>query len=193
MLHYIILFQIYKISEKKHFNLNNCYKISNKKYIVYIYIHMSKLSYHILSKLKNQYDKYYLKEIDIPLKSNLIQHGYIYIIYNISYSIFNYKNPFKIGRTNNPEKRLTQHSCSQILDCNYVYISELCSDYVLADSLIKQDLRKYKINRELYDIKLEDAINIISRIVNNVNNPIDLRTISDDSSEYILLKYDSID
>jgi len=151
---------------------------------------MTKLSHHILSKLKNSYEKYYLNQITLPPKTNTYHHGYIYIIYNVSYSAYNYQNPFKIGRSNNLNKRLTQHSCSQILDCNYVYISELCSDYVLADRLIKQNLRKYKINRELYDIKLEDAINIISRIVNNVNNPIDLRTISDDSSEYILLKYD---
>ena len=57
----------------------------------------------------------------------------------------------------NHKKILTQHSCSQMIDCNYVFISEPCIDYYQADWLIKQNLRKYKINRELYNIKLEDA------------------------------------
>lgn len=61
----------------------------------------------------------------------------------------------------------------------------MCSDYITADRLIKQYLRKFKINRELYDIKLDDAINVISKIVHNVNYPIDLRSNSNDSSEYI--------
>ena len=137
---------------------------------------MSKLSLHILSKLKNQYDPYYLVSINIPKHLTIKNHGYIYILYNISYSAFHYKNPFKIGRTNNPESRLTNHSCSQITDCNYVFISEPCIDYYQADRLIKQNLRKYKINRDLYNIELEDAKEIINRIVYNVNNPLDLRT-----------------
>ena len=138
---------------------------------------MSKLSYNTLFKLRNQYNNYYNIPINIPIPLTLKNHGYIYIIYNVSYSAFNYKNPFKIGRTNDPEKRLTQHSCSQILDCSYVFISEPCIDYFCADRLIKQNLRKYRINRELYDIQLEDAIEIINRIVFNVNYPLDLRTI----------------
>jgi len=138
---------------------------------------MSKLIYHILSKYKNQYNNYYNIPIQIPNSISLKNHGYIYILYNVSYSAFNYKNPFKIGRTNNPEKRLTQHSCSQMLDCNYVFISEVCTNYIQADGLIKQNLRKYRINRELYDIELANAIEIINRIVFNVNNPLDLRTI----------------
>jgi hypothetical protein len=60
-----------------------------------------------------------------------------------------------------------------------VYISKPCIDYNSGDRLIKQYLRKYKINRELYDIKLEDAIEIINRIINNVNYPLDFRTNND--------------
>ena len=100
-------------------------------------------------------------------------------MYNVSYSSFNYKHPFKIGKTNRPDIRLTQHSCSQILNCNYVYISKACIDYNCGDRLLKQHLRKYKINRELYDIKLDDAIEIINRIINNVNDPLDFRTNND--------------
>ena len=140
---------------------------------------MSKLSHNILSKIKNQYDPYYIKTINIPKHLTIKNHGYFYILYNISYSVFHYENPFKIGRTNNPLSRLTNHSCSQMIDCNYVYISKACIDYYQADRLLKQNLRKYKINRELYDIKLEDAIEIINRIVFNVNNPLDFRTNND--------------
>jgi len=78
---------------------------------------MSKLIYHILSDMKNQYEPYYVKTINIPKHLTIKNHGYIYILYNISYSAFHYKNPFKIGRTNNPQSRLTNHSCSQITDC----------------------------------------------------------------------------
>jgi len=124
---------------------------------------MSNLSYNILSKIKNKYDPYYIKSINIPKHLTIKNHGYFYILYNVSYSSFNYKNPFKIGRTNNPQSRLTNHSCSQISDCSYVFISEPCIDYFCADRLIKQYLRKYKINRELYDIKLEEAIKIINK------------------------------
>ena len=60
-----------------------------------------------------------------------------------------------------------------------MYISKPCIDYNSGDRLIKQYLRKYKINRELYDIKLEDAIEIINRIINNVNYPLDFRTNND--------------
>ena len=140
---------------------------------------MSKLSQQILSKIKNQYDPYYIKSIKIPTALSKPNHGYFYILYNISYSVFHYENPFKIGRTNNPLSRLTNHSCSQISDCNYLYISKACIDYYQADRLLKQNLRKYKINRELYDIKLDDAIEIINRIINNVNDPLDFRTNND--------------
>jgi hypothetical protein len=140
---------------------------------------MSKSSYHILSKLKNQYDANYVKTINIPEVLNEPNHGYFYILYNISYSAFHYENPFKIGKTKRPQSRLTNHSCSQILNCNYVYISKPCIDYNSGDRLIKQNLRKYKINRELYDIKLDDAIEIIERIIQNVNYPLDLRTNND--------------
>ena len=136
-------------------------------------------SQKILSKIKNQYDTKYIKSIEIPEALSEPKHGYFYILYNISYSAFHYENPFKIGKTNRPEIRLTQHSCSQILNCNYVFISEACIDYNCGDRLIKQYLRKYKINRELYDIKLEDAIEVINRIVFNVNNPLDFRTNND--------------
>ena len=102
--------------------------------------------------------------------------GYFYIIYNISYSKFNFINPFKIGRSNNPKKRLNQLSTGQIYNSKLIYISELCYDYIIADSLLKQHLRKYKINRELYDIPLNDAINLINHVVYDVNNPIDCRT-----------------
>jgi hypothetical protein len=55
-----------------------------------------------------------------------------------------------------------------MIDCNYVFISEPCIDYYQADRLIKQNLRKYRVNREIYDVKLEDAIEVINRIVSNV-------------------------
>ena len=102
--------------------------------------------------------------------------GYFYIIYNISYSKFNFDNPFKIGRSIHPTKRLAQLSTGQIYNSKLIYISDLCYDYILADSLLKQHLRKYKINRELYDIPLNDAIHIINHVVLDVNNPIDCRT-----------------
>jgi hypothetical protein len=142
---------------------------------------MSNLSHKILSKIKNNYDTNYIKSIEIPPTIKEPNHGYFYILYNISYSAFHYENPFKIGKTNQPLSRLTNHSCSQILNCNYVYISKPCIDYNCGDRLLKQHLRKYKINRELYDIKLEDAIEIINRIINNVNYPLDFRTNNDSS------------
>ena len=142
---------------------------------------MSKLSHKILSKIKNHYDTNYIKNIEIPEVLSEPNHGYFYILYNVSYSVFHYENPFKIGRTNNPIKRLTQHSCSQILDCYYVFVSNPCSNYYQADRIIKDNLRKFRINRELYDIKLEDAIEIINRIITNVNYPLDFRTNNDSS------------
>jgi hypothetical protein len=115
---------------------------------------MSKLLYHNTSNFTTYKN--------IPTSININNYGYIYIVYNISYSGFNYENPFKIGRTNNPIKRINQHNCSQIINCEYVFISEVCTNYIQADRLIKQNLRKNKINRELYNIKLDDAKEIIN-------------------------------
>ena len=89
---------------------------------------------------------------------------------------FNFDNPFKIGRSIHPTKRLAQLSTGQIYNSKLIYISDLCYDYILADSLLKQHLRKYKINREIYDIPLNDAIHIINHVVFDVNNSIDCRT-----------------
>lgn len=99
-------------------------------------------------------------------------YGYIYIIYNPSYSIIPNTNIFKIGISNNPKRRLKELSTGHLLESYIVWISKLCLNYRDCDSSIKYQLKKYKINRELYNIELEEAIKIINKIVNNYNNPL---------------------
>jgi hypothetical protein len=55
---------------------------------------------------------------------------------------------------------------------NYFYISNIVNNYKLSDSILKNTLKKYSYNNEVYKIKLNVAITIIEDIVNNVNNSI---------------------
>ena len=94
--------------------------------------------------------------------------GFIYISHNISYDFFD-SNIFKIGRTSNPKARLTNLSTSQVYNSTFKYISNECTDILLCDKLIKIMFKKYVINREIYQIDINCDINMINKIIKQVN------------------------
>ena len=109
-----------------------------------------------------------------PSKSKNKNHGYIYILFSPLYGV----NIFKISRSNDVKKRLSNHSCSHLQTPEYVYISELCYDYKIAETLIHQKLRQYRLTREFFNVKLEESIYIINNTVQNINKPLfDFRTV----------------
>jgi hypothetical protein len=124
---------------------------------------------NIISDLLKSQVKY--KRIELPEKAEEYRSGYIYIIYNPSYSLIS-KNIYKIGITNDPKTRLRALSTGHILNSSIVYISQLSINYRYCDSIIKHNLRKYKINREIYNIDLDIAIKEIENTVYKNNNPL---------------------
>jgi hypothetical protein len=113
-----------------------------------------------------------------------IDNGYIYILTHKSYN-----GCIKISRTNNLNRRLSNHSCACILGTEdagahiespkMIYTKE-CLNYKIAELLIHQRLRKQKVNcgssREFFNINLDHAIDTIKEIIEMVNNPIVINT-----------------
>lgn len=108
------------------------------------------------------------------IMDSYIDNGYIYILTHKSYD-----GCIKISRTNNLNRRLSNHSCAHIESPKMIYTKE-CLNYKIAELLIHQRLRKHKVNygssREFFNINLDHAIDTIKEIIEMVNNPIVINT-----------------
>jgi hypothetical protein len=71
---------------------------------------------------------------------------------------------------------LITHRCSHLDKLSHVYISDVVNNYITTESLIHQKLQICKITRKFFNIELTQHIKIIQKIIELVNNPIDLRT-----------------
>jgi hypothetical protein len=123
---------------------------------------------------------------NLPKKPLEEEYGYIYVIYSSSFGEDNYK----ISRTNNLSYRLRQHSCCHLVAPQYIYISELCANYKLAERLIHVELKKHRLTREFFNIKLEEAIKIINQNVYSMNFPLYINTSKLENS--VIFNYDVI-
>jgi hypothetical protein len=113
-------------------------------------------------------------------------YGYIYILYSASYG----SNNYKISRSNNLKKRISQHKCSHLDPPQYIYISKLCCNYTQAESYIHMELKKHRLTREFFNIRLEEAIEIINKIVHSLNFPVYINTSNGENG--VIFNYDVI-
>ena len=100
-----------------------------------------------------------------------IKEGHIYIIFN---EVFNYygDNVFKLGKAMDIEKRLSGYTTSYIDNTEVKFLSELCSDYSLAELIIFDRLKSSRIkqNREFFRGDLQEFIKEIEDVVKKVND-----------------------
>ena len=110
-----------------------------------------------------------------------ITAGFIYIIFNEMYLFYgeNYK---KIGKTKCIDKRMCGYTTSYIKPLEILYSSELCKNCTLAEKVIFQKLKDYRVvnNREFFNIKLEIAVDIIKLVVIDINNDIIVKYTEDE-------------
>ena len=101
-----------------------------------------------------------------------IKEGRICIIFN---DVFNYygDNVFKLGKAMDIEKRLSGYTTSYIDNTEVKFLSELCCDYSLAELIIFDRLKSYRIkqNREFFRGDLQEFIKEIKDVVRKVNDP----------------------
>lgn len=92
--------------------------------------------------------------------------GDIYIIQ----TEFNLKNYYKIGISTNLCQRLRQYRCGSVLEPKlHCYFP--CKNIREADTLLKKELKKYNVKREIYKIEnLEEVKGIIKSIQNKMNS-----------------------
>ena len=106
--------------------------------------------------------------------------GYIYIIFNEMYLFYgeNYK---KIGKTKCIDNRMCGYTTSYIKPLEILYSSELCKNCTLAEKVIFQKLKDYRVvnNREFFNVELKIAVNIIKSVISDINNDIIVEYIID--------------
>ena len=79
------------------------------------------------------------------------------------------KDHYKIGITNNIQKRLCNYRCGNTYEPRlYYYIS--CQDIKLVDNILKIALAKNNVKREIFQGDVEDLKNIIIEVVKNKFN-----------------------
>lgn len=96
--------------------------------------------------------------------------GDIYIIqndFNININI-NLNDLYKIGVTINLNTRTRTYRCGNAYEPRLRYYFP-CKDIKLADQMLKEQLFKYKIKREIFQGNLEEMKNIILNIVSKIN------------------------
>ena len=101
-----------------------------------------------------------------------IKEGHIYLILN---EVFNYygDNVVKLGKAMDIEKILSGYTTSYIDNTEVKFLSELCSDYSLAELIIFDRLKSSRIkqNREFFRGDLQEFIKEIEDVVKKVNDP----------------------
>jgi hypothetical protein len=108
-------------------------------------------------------------EIEITIPSTIsINKGFIYLLRNPAHEL----DLFKIGLTTKVvEERAKQLSGTPSPDKFLIINRWLVTDCVLAEKLIHTKLDRFRINpkREFFKINLEEAIKVISPIINEIN------------------------
>ena len=84
--------------------------------------------------------------------------GFVYLIWTGT-------NYFKIGRTNNPEKRMKAHRTSNNLIEGYTAIFYV-EDMYMAETLLKRKFEKYMADsREWYELPIEELKTLEKNII----------------------------
>ena len=96
---------------------------------------------------------------------NFIYKGYKNTgdIYIIQTDYLN-NNNYKIGITNNIQKRLSQYRCSNIYEPRlHYYIS--CQDIKVIDDVLSKELMKYNVKSEIFQGDINFLVNIITKLL----------------------------
>ncbi len=93
--------------------------------------------------------------------------GDIYIIQNDFYL----DDIYKIGITTNLYNRVAQYRCGNAYEPRIHYYFP-CKDIKEADKILKHNLRKYHIKREIYKGDIDEIKNVIETSINKINNGI---------------------
>ena len=96
--------------------------------------------------------------------------GYIYVIFN---DMFNYhgEDIYKIGKTNDINKRLNGYITTYINKTELIYLSDKVKDYHLCEKLLFQNINENRVvqNREFFKIDKLEATTIIKKVVEEIN------------------------
>ena len=78
-------------------------------------------------------------------KKPIIMEGYIYILYNDVYKFYG-DNVYKLGKTSNIKTRLSGYTTSYLKPSKFIFISNICNNYSLAEHIIFRILSNKRIN-----------------------------------------------
>lgn len=98
--------------------------------------------------------------------------GYFYILWNEMFKYYG-DDIYKLGKSKNMTKRLTQYVTGYIKHPEVRYLSKQVKNYSLAEQMVFHKLKTFRIakNREFFKIaNLSDTIIIIDGIIDNINN-----------------------
>jgi hypothetical protein len=91
--------------------------------------------------------------------------GEVYVLKNN----FDVENVYKIGITQNLRKRITQYRCGIINEPALIYYFP-CKDIYICDDIMKVNLSKLKVKREIYKGDLTEIKRILEVSLESVNN-----------------------
>ena len=122
-----------------------------------------------LEKLKNNNN---IKDKQINKLSNLTisdnKTGYIYLVSNIWYEI---SDIYKIGRTTSIKTRISTYNTGRITKDKFIYVYYIETDYPIElEKIIFEYLKDFKLNNEMYKLKLSKLKNIIRMLHTNLIN-----------------------
>ena len=103
------------------------------------------------------------------------KEGYVYLIWTGT-------DYFKIGRTNNPEKRLKAHRTSNHLVEGFTALFHV-EDMYLAETLIKRRFEKYMVdNREWYELPISELEELEKKQlilkIKEINRQLEIKTLA---------------
>ncbi len=99
--------------------------------------------------------------------------GYIYILWNEMYTLYG-EHVYKIGSTNDFNRRMDSYTTSYIKPCEFKHISEKIQNYKVIEKIIHFELNDYRISskREFFNCTLDTAISIINKVSNYTEDDI---------------------
>jgi len=108
--------------------------------------------------------------------------GYLYCIFNKMYVCYG-EDVYKLGNTIDIDTRLAGYCTSYIEPCEVLYLSDLLRNKDLAENLLFEQLKEYRLkqNREFFKCKIE----IIKSEIINVQNIFKIYTDEDIKHNYL--------
>lgn len=99
------------------------------------------------------------------------KEGYIYILFNIIYTLYG-TNVFKLGKTKNLEKRINGYTTAYLDPSKIIYKSKLVKDRHIAENILFDMLIKFRLrkNREFFTLSQDEIILAIDKVVDMVND-----------------------